>query len=106
VSSGGIAPNANVRIGPGYQVPFAAEVRRRTGLPVLAVGLIVRPEQAERIVAEGEAEMVALARAVPDEPHWAWHAARELGAEVAYPRSTRVPPRRSGRVMPTATKRR
>lgn len=85
VSSGGIAPKADIRIGPGYQVPFAAEIRRRTGLPTMAVGLIVTPEQAERIVADGDADMVALARTVLDDPHWGWHAAQALGAEIAYP---------------------
>lgn len=85
VSSGGISLGAKIEIGPGYQVPFAAEIRRRAGLPVWSVGLIVTPEQAEDIVASGRADMVALARTILDEPHWPWNAARVLGGEVARP---------------------
>src|SRR5919199_1497118 len=85
VSSGGIAPNAKIAVAPGYQVPFAETVRRETGLPSRAVGLIAKPRQAEAIVAEGQADMVGLARAFLDDPHWGWHAARALGGEVALP---------------------
>jgi 2,4-dienoyl-CoA reductase-like NADH-dependent reductase (Old Yellow Enzyme family) len=85
VTSGGIALNAKIQIGPGYQVPFAAEVKRRVGIPVWSVGLIVTPEQAEEVVASGQADMVALARTVLDEPHWPWTAAQVLGAEVPRP---------------------
>lgn len=85
VSSGGIAMNAKIEIGPGYQVPFAEEIRRRTGLPVWSVGLIVTPEQAEEIVASGRSDMVAVGRTIMDDPHWPWEAARRLGAEVERP---------------------
>ena len=85
VSSGGNSLKAKIEIGPGYQAPFAAEVKRRAGLPAWAVGLIVTPEQAEEIVASGKADMVALARTVLDEPHWAWNAAQVLGGEVKRP---------------------
>ena len=85
VTSGGISLAAKIVLGPGYQVPFAAEVRRGADIPVLAVGLIVTPEQAEAIVASGEADMVTLARTALDDPHWAWHAAQALGAEVRRP---------------------
>ena len=85
VTSGGIALNAKIEVGPGYQVPFAATVRERTGLPVWSVGLIVTPEQAEGIVARGEADMVALARTALDDPHWAWNAAQVLGGDVPRP---------------------
>jgi 2,4-dienoyl-CoA reductase-like NADH-dependent reductase (Old Yellow Enzyme family) len=85
VTSGGIVASAKIKIGPGYQVPFAAEVRRRVGIPVMSVGLIVTAGQAEEIVASGEADMVGLARTMLDDPHWAWHAAQELGAEVERP---------------------
>ncbi|TDR94746.1 NADH:flavin oxidoreductase/NADH oxidase [Enterovirga rhinocerotis] len=85
VTSGGVALGAKIAIGPGYQVPFAAEIRRRVDIPVWAVGLIVTPHQAEAIVASGEADMIALARTVLDDPHWAWNAAQVLGAEVARP---------------------
>ena len=66
-------------------MPFAEKVRRETGIATRTVGLIATPKQAEAIVAEGKADMVALARAFLDDPHWGWHAARALGAEVARP---------------------
>ena len=85
VSSGGIAEGEKIPTGPGYQVPFAEQVRRQTGLTTMAVGLITEPRQAEAIVSSGQADMVALARGMLYDPRWAWHAAAELGAEVAYP---------------------
>jgi 2,4-dienoyl-CoA reductase-like NADH-dependent reductase (Old Yellow Enzyme family) len=85
VTSGGIDLTAKIAIGPGYQAPFAAEIRRRVGMPAWSVGLIVTPEQAEEIVASGQADMVALGRTILDEPHWPWKAAQVLGAEVARP---------------------
>lgn len=77
VSSGGNAP-ASIPMGPGYQVPLAAGVRT-AGLPTGAVGLITEPEQAEKIVANGEADVVFLARAALREPSWPLRAAHELG---------------------------
>jgi 2,4-dienoyl-CoA reductase-like NADH-dependent reductase (Old Yellow Enzyme family) len=85
VTTGGIDPAAKMQIAPNYQVPHAEQVRRHVKIPVCAVGLIVQPRQAEEIVASGRADMVALARAFLDNPHWALRAAQELGAEVAYP---------------------
>lgn len=85
VTSGGISLGAKIEVGPGYQVPFAAEIRRRVDIPVWSVGLIVKPEQAEAIVKGGEADMVALARTALDDPHWAWNAAQVLGGEVDRP---------------------
>ena len=85
VSSGGISPAQNIVLGPGYQVPFAEAVKRATGLPTMAVGLITTPAQAEDIVASGKADLVALARAMLYDPHWPWHAAAELGATVDAP---------------------
>lgn len=86
VSSGGLTANAKLPAQPGYNVPFAEKVRREAGIAVRTVGLIATPKQAEAIIAEGKADMVALARAMLDDPHWAWHAAEALGAEVARPR--------------------
>jgi 2,4-dienoyl-CoA reductase-like NADH-dependent reductase (Old Yellow Enzyme family) len=77
VSSGGNAP-ASIPVEPGYQVPLAAGVRG-AGLPTGAVGLITEPEQAEKIVANGEADVVLLARAALREPSWPLRAAHELG---------------------------
>ncbi|WP_326602110.1 NADH:flavin oxidoreductase/NADH oxidase [Streptomyces sp. NBC_01800] len=85
VSSGGNAPNARIATGPGYQVPFAARVREETSLPVAAVGLITEPQQAEKIVADGQADAVLLGRELLRSPSWAQHAARELGGEVHRP---------------------
>jgi NADPH2 dehydrogenase len=85
VSSGGNAAKAKIPLGPGYQVPLAARIRKEAGIATRAVGLIVDPHHAERIVASGEADMVALARGFLDDPHWPWHAAEALGATAAYP---------------------
>ena len=85
VSSGGIAAGEIIAAGPGYQVPFAEQIRRQTGLTTMAVGMITEARQAEAIVASGQADMVALARGMLYDPRWAWHAAAELGAEVTYP---------------------
>ena len=85
VSSGGNVDGAQIKLGPGYQVPFASEIRKSVDMPVIAVGLIVEPEEAEAIVANGDADMVALARGFLDDPHWAWHAAVRLGGKVTYP---------------------
>jgi NADPH2 dehydrogenase len=85
VSSGGINPSAKVKLEPGYQVPFAAKIRKEANLPTWAVGLITTPAQAEAVVAEGKADMVALARAMLDNPHWGWMAARALRADISRP---------------------
>jgi 2,4-dienoyl-CoA reductase-like NADH-dependent reductase (Old Yellow Enzyme family) len=85
VSSGGISPQARANIAPGYQVPFAAAVKKASGIAVQAVGMIIDPHHAEAIVADGRADFVALARAFLDDPRWAWHAADALGADVACP---------------------
>lgn len=85
VSSGGLSPRQQIPIGPGYQVPLAEAVRAATGLPTMSVGLITEARQAEAIVADGRADLVALARALLWNPHWPWHAAAELGAQVKVP---------------------
>jgi 2,4-dienoyl-CoA reductase-like NADH-dependent reductase (Old Yellow Enzyme family) len=85
VSSGGVSPQARPAPAPGYQVPFAAAVKKASGIAVQAVGMIVTPTQAEAILAAGHADWVALARAFLDDPRWAWHAAQALGAEAFYP---------------------
>jgi 2,4-dienoyl-CoA reductase-like NADH-dependent reductase (Old Yellow Enzyme family) len=93
-SSGGLAPGQKLTLGPGYQVPFAEAIRKETGIPTIAVGLITEPRQAEDIIAAGRADMVALARGLLYEPHWAWRAAAELGGEVRAPKQYwRAPPR-------------
>ena len=84
VSSGALDPRQQIPMAPGYNVPFAEKVRKETGIAVMSVGMITRPQQAEDIVASGKADLVAIARAMMDDPRWAWHAARELGAETSY----------------------
>ncbi|MEA2907154.1 MAG: hypothetical protein QOI12_4541 [Alphaproteobacteria bacterium] len=86
VSSGAITAEAQRAPTPGFNVPFAEQVKREVAMPTRTVGLIATPKQAEAIVAEGKADMVALARAFLDDPHWGWHAAAALGAEVARPK--------------------
>jgi 2,4-dienoyl-CoA reductase-like NADH-dependent reductase (Old Yellow Enzyme family) len=85
VSSGGLSPLQKIPLGPGYQVPFAARIRAETGMPTIAVGLITEAEQAEDIIASGQADMVALARGMLYDPRWPWHAAARLGAQVDAP---------------------
>jgi len=95
VSSGGLDPRQDIQVGPGYQVPLARAVKQATAMPVVAVGLITEPEQAEAIVGTGDADMVALARAILYDPRWPWHAAAELGAQVRAPNQyLRSQPRR------------
>lgn len=86
VSSGGLSPAQEIPLKPGYQVPFAQRVKADVGLPTFAVGLITEPQQAEAILANGEADAIALARAMLYDPRWPWHAAAELGAQVAAPK--------------------
>jgi 2,4-dienoyl-CoA reductase-like NADH-dependent reductase (Old Yellow Enzyme family) len=94
VSSGGVISKAPITAGPGYQVPLAAAVRRATGMPTCAVGLITTGAQAEAILAEGSADQVAIARAMLFNPHWAWQAAADLGADyVTPPQYERATPR-------------
>jgi 2,4-dienoyl-CoA reductase-like NADH-dependent reductase (Old Yellow Enzyme family) len=85
-SSGGVSPRQRIALGPGYQAPFAEAIRREVKIPVIAVGLITEPRQAEEIVASGKADMVALGRGLLYDPRWPWHAAAELGAIVEAPR--------------------
>lgn len=84
-SSGGNVLTANMTIGPGYQVPFAAAIRREAGIPTLAVGLISDAVQAEQIVFLGQADAVCLARALLRDPYWPRHAARELKVDMPWP---------------------
>jgi 2,4-dienoyl-CoA reductase-like NADH-dependent reductase (Old Yellow Enzyme family) len=85
ISSGGVTADIRNPTEPGYNVPIAERVKKEVGIPTRMVGLIVKPEHAEEIVAKGHADMVSLARVFLDDPHWGWHAAKALGAEVARP---------------------
>lgn len=88
VSTGGLDPAQRITVGPGYQVPFARDVRVKAEIPTGAVGLITEPAQAQQILDEGSADVVYLARAALREPGWPLRAAHELGipaADVPYP---------------------
>lgn len=100
VSSGGISAQQKISLGPGYQVPFAQAVKQATGVNTVAVGLITQARQAQEIVATGQADLVALARAMLYDPRWPWHAAAELGAQVDVPPQVwRAPPREHAAVF-------
>ncbi len=85
ISSGGITADTRNPTEPGYNVPIAERVRKEVGILTRTVGLILTPAQAEAVAAEGRADMVSIARGFLDDPHWGWHAAKALGAEVARP---------------------
>jgi 2,4-dienoyl-CoA reductase-like NADH-dependent reductase (Old Yellow Enzyme family) len=85
VSSGGLTPAQAIPVAPGYQVPLARTVKAAVSIPVVAVGLITGFEQAEAIVATGDADAVALARGILYDPRWPWHAAAALGGRVRAP---------------------
>lgn len=82
VSSGGLAVDQQIAVGPNYQVPFARQIKAAVEIPVIAVGLITEFEQAEAIVSTGDADLVAVARAILYDPRWPWHAAAHFGETV------------------------
>jgi 2,4-dienoyl-CoA reductase-like NADH-dependent reductase (Old Yellow Enzyme family) len=84
-SSGGVSHKQQVKVGPGYQVPFAAQIKRESGIMTAAVGLIYEPEQADRIIREGQADLIAMARELLRDPYWPLHAARTLGHDIKWP---------------------
>ena len=99
-SGGGVSPQQKIPLGPGYQVPFARRIRAEVGIATTGVGLITDTKQAEAIVASGDADMVAMARAMLYDPRWAWHAAAALGGEVHAPEQYwRCAPREAGRIF-------
>jgi 2,4-dienoyl-CoA reductase-like NADH-dependent reductase (Old Yellow Enzyme family) len=82
-SSGGIASSATSgRLARelGFQVPYAARIRTEADISTMAVGLIIEPDQAEDIVAKGNADLVAIGRQALYDPNWPLHAAQTLGA--------------------------
>ncbi|MEX3691360.1 NADH:flavin oxidoreductase/NADH oxidase [Paraburkholderia sp. BR14263] len=86
VTSGGVT-HASIKVTPGYQVPLAEHVKAASGIVTRTVGMIVDPHQAEAIIAEGQADIVAIGRAFLDDPRWVWHAAERLDAldAIQYP---------------------
>ncbi|MFD1198104.1 NADH:flavin oxidoreductase/NADH oxidase [Brucella gallinifaecis] len=94
VSSGGLDARQAIPVGPSYQVPLSRAVKAETNMPVVAVGLITEFEQAEAILATGDADLVALARTVLYDPRWPWHAAAHFGEKIeAAPQYLRSQPR-------------
>ena len=83
ISSGGVSPHQKITLGPGYQVPLAEKIKAELKIPIITVGLITEPKQAEAILEQGKADMVALARAMIADPRWPWRAAAELGGSVS-----------------------
>jgi 2,4-dienoyl-CoA reductase-like NADH-dependent reductase (Old Yellow Enzyme family) len=84
-SSGGLSPLQQISFEPGYQVPFAERIRREASILTMAVGLITTAEQAEQIVADGRADLVAMGREFLRNPYFPLHAARTLGSPEAVP---------------------
>jgi 2,4-dienoyl-CoA reductase-like NADH-dependent reductase (Old Yellow Enzyme family) len=84
-SSGGLVPYAQIPVGPGYQVQFAARIRREANIPTAAVGMITDPVQANTIVSNGEADLVFLAREMLRDPYWPLHAAIALSEPASWP---------------------
>lgn len=84
-SSGGNTPHAKIAVGPGYQVPFAEQIKKEAGILTGAVGMITTAQQAEEILATGKADMIIIARQMLREPYFALHAAKELGTDAEWP---------------------
>jgi 2,4-dienoyl-CoA reductase-like NADH-dependent reductase (Old Yellow Enzyme family) len=84
-SSGGNVLQAKIPVGPGYQTPFAEQVRREANILTGAVGMITSPIQAEHIIANGQADAVIIAREFLRDPYWPLRAARELGQPISWP---------------------
>jgi 2,4-dienoyl-CoA reductase-like NADH-dependent reductase (Old Yellow Enzyme family) len=84
-SSGGNVPRAKIPVGPGYQTPFAAQIRREAEIMTGAVGMITSAVQAEQIIATGQADAVIIARELLRDPYWPLRAARELGQPIEWP---------------------
>ena len=85
VSTGGLVPYAKIPAGPGFQVQFAARIRREAGIPTAAVGLITDAKQAETVVTNGEADIVLLGRELLRNPFWPLHAAATLEDQASWP---------------------
>jgi 2,4-dienoyl-CoA reductase-like NADH-dependent reductase (Old Yellow Enzyme family) len=98
-TSGGVSLKQRIDAKPGYQVPLAQAVRHGAGIPTMAVGQITEPRQAEAILAEGKADMIAIGRRLMFNPRWAWTAASELGVFLKYPARYRNAHPRIGQEM-------
>ncbi len=104
-SSGGLVPHAKIPAAPGFQVGFAARIRREAGISTAAVGMITEAAQANAIIAEGEADLVFLGRAILRDPYWPVHAAAALGEQASWPKQylRAAPPGSPARTATTHT---
>ena len=84
-SSGGMVSDAKIPVGPGFQVPFSAAIRRDAKIATGAVGLITNAQQAEQTLVCGNADAVFIGRAMLRDPYWPLHAAQDLGVDVPWP---------------------
>ncbi|MDB5275975.1 MAG: NADH:flavin oxidoreductase/NADH oxidase [Ferruginibacter sp.] len=84
-SSGGNSPEQKIPLVPMYQVPFAEKIKKETPLLTGAVGLITTATEAENILANGQADLIILARQFLRDPYFPLHAAKELGEDIAWP---------------------
>ena len=98
-SSGGVSVKQKIPVGPLYQIPLAEAVRQGSGITTMAVGQITEPAQAENILEKGQADMIAIARRLMYDPHWAWRAATEFGVFLKYPARYRNANPRIGNAM-------
>ena len=100
VSSGGSVPNAQVPVGPSYQVPLARAIKQAVTMPVVAVGMITEFEQAEAIIGTGDADFVGIARGILYNPRWPWHAAAHFGETIKVaPQYLRSQPRQYSKLF-------
>jgi 2,4-dienoyl-CoA reductase-like NADH-dependent reductase (Old Yellow Enzyme family) len=90
VTSGGLDPRQKIPLEEGYQVPFGALIREQAQIATMSVGLIDKPDYAEKVIADGRADFVVLGRGALYDPRWSWHAAEALGVDIAYPPKYRV----------------
>lgn len=98
-TSGGVSLKQKIPAAPLYQVPLAEAVRRGSGICTMAVGQITESAQAESILANGQADLIAIGRRLMYDPHWAWRAATELGVFLKYPARYRNANPRIGNAM-------
>ncbi|WP_138478950.1 NADPH dehydrogenase NamA [Dyadobacter bucti] len=85
VSSGGLVSYAKIQVGPSYQVPFSARIKKEAGAATGAVGLITEAAQAEEILQNGEADLIVMARELLRDPYFPLHASHKLGEDIAWP---------------------
>lgn len=84
-STGGNVPHVKIPVGPLYQLDFAKRIKQEAGILTGAVGIITKPQEAEAIVANEEADLVLLARQFLRDPYFPLHAAKELGVDIPWP---------------------